>query len=70
MSTELQPDDDFLEMFKRPPQETLVLSPEAFDAFIKRLENPQPPNERLRAAMQRYRENQIAVAAKRPKNDE
>ena len=70
MSTELPQDDDLLELFKHPPQETLVLSPEDFDTFIQRLENPQPPNERLRAAMQRYRENQIAVAAKRPKNDE
>jgi uncharacterized protein (DUF1778 family) len=43
--------DDFVEFCRTAKREVITLSPEAFDAFVKRLEEPPQANPRLRALM-------------------
>ena len=43
--------DDFAEFCRTAKHEVITLSPEAFDVFVKRLEEPPQANPRLRALM-------------------
>lgn len=43
--------DDFAEFCRTAKREVITLSPEAFDAFVKWLEEPPQANPRLRALM-------------------
>jgi uncharacterized protein (DUF1778 family) len=51
----MKEDKDFLEFFRKAPRSTIVVSPEAFCAFVDRLEQPSKPTPALLLAMDRAR---------------
>lgn len=48
--------ENLVEMFKRGPTETTVLSDEDFDYFMEVLENPPEPTEKLKELFERHKQ--------------